>query len=130
MSRQTALAKLRDVLLRRRQALRSALAGDLSLLQQLAKDGGDLADNAMDSTQEDLSSQFAEVESRELGSIDDALERIKDGNFGKCEGCDKPIPVARLQAIPYATMCIICARDAESAPKSNYQDAESEASWS
>ncbi len=133
MSRQTALAKLRDVLLRRREAIRNALAGDLTLLQQLAKDGGDSADYAMDSTQEELSSQLAEVESRELGSIDDALIRIREGKFGNCESCEKAIPLARLQAIPHVTMCIACARAEESRPKSSYDsygsNAES-ASWS
>ncbi len=40
MSRKEALGKLREVLLVRREALRKALAGDLSLLRQLADDGG------------------------------------------------------------------------------------------
>ncbi len=131
MSRQTALAKLRDVLLRRREALRNALAGDLTLLQQLAKDGGDSADCAMDSTQEELSSQLAEVESRELGSIEDALTRIREGNFGDCESCEKPIPLARLQAIPHATMCIACARQEEIRPRSyDAYDSSESPSWS
>lgn len=125
MSRQTAIAKLRDVLLRRREAIRSALNGDLTLLQQISKDGGDSADYAMDATQEELSSQLAEVESRELGSIEDALGRMRDGNFGDCEVCEKPIPLARLQAIPHATMCIACARREESKPRS-FDNSESD----
>ncbi len=128
MSRQTAIAKLRDALLRRRDAIRSALNGDLTLLQQLAKDGGDSADYAMDATQEELSSQLAEVESRELGSIEDALGRIRDGNFGNCESCEKPIPLARLQAIPHATMCIACARREELRPRS-YDNTEPDAEY-
>jgi DnaK suppressor protein len=132
MSRQTAIAKLRDVLIRRRDAIRSALNGDLTLLQQISKDGGDSADYAMDATQEDVSSQLAEVESRELGSIEDALGRMKDGSFGDCEGCAKPIPLARLQALPHTTMCIQCARQAELNPRdpdAMESDAES-ATWS
>jgi DnaK suppressor protein len=54
-----------------------------------------------------------EVESRELNQIDEALVRFRDGIYGHCEICDKPIPLARLQAVPYATTCIDCARKQE-----------------
>ena len=51
MSRKEALSKLRDVLLLRREALRKALDGDLSMLQSLSQDGGDVIDAAMDTAQ-------------------------------------------------------------------------------
>lgn len=113
MARKDALQKLREVLVIRREALRKALAGDLSLLKELAQDGGDLMDIAMDTAADEISSQLAEVESRELVRIDEALERIREGSYGDCDGCDKPIPLARLQAVPYATMCIECQRKQE-----------------
>ncbi len=113
MSRKEALSKLREVLLIRREALRKALAGDLSLLRQLAGEGGDVVDAAMETAQDEISSQLAEVESRELGHIEEALSRLRDGRYGDCDSCDKPIPLARLQAVPYATMCINCARAQE-----------------
>lgn len=113
MVRKEALQKLRDVLLRRREAIRKALAGDLSLLCELAQEGGDSVDAAMDTAADEISSQLAEVESRELVRIEDALEKIREGNYGDCEGCDKQIPLARLQAVPYATMCIECQRKSE-----------------
>lgn len=113
MSRKEALSKLRDVLLLRREALRKALDGDLSMLQTLSQEGGDVMDAAMDTAQDEISSQLIEVESRELTQIEEALNRIKEGHYGDCEGCDKPIPLARLQAVPYATSCIECARKQE-----------------
>lgn len=113
MSRKEALSKLREVLLIRREAMRKALAGDLSLLRQLAGEGGDVVDAAMETAQDEISSQLAEVESRELGHIEEALLRLRDGRYGDCDACDKPIPLARLQAVPYATMCINCARQQE-----------------
>ncbi|MFN9911615.1 MAG: TraR/DksA family transcriptional regulator, partial [Pirellulaceae bacterium] len=102
MSRKEALTKLREVLLVRREALRKALAGDLSLLRQLADDGGDVIDVAADTAQDEISSQLVEVESRELGHIEEALQRLREGRYGDCEACEKPIPLARLQALPYA----------------------------
>jgi RNA polymerase-binding transcription factor DksA len=38
-----------------------------------------------------------------------ALGRLKDGTFGTCESCDRPIAGERLEAIPYARYCIACA---------------------
>lgn len=108
MSRKEALQQLRSILVHRRDALRSALKGDLSALRELAMATGDLADVALDSAHEEVTSQMAEVEARELGKIDEAIERSKLGSFGDCEGCAKPIPLARLHALPYATLCIKC----------------------
>ncbi|MFO0922687.1 MAG: TraR/DksA family transcriptional regulator [Pirellulales bacterium] len=114
MSRKEALSKLRDVLLRRRDALRKALNGDLSLLHELAQESsGDVMDVAMDTAQDEISSQLAEVESRELTRIEEALEKIREGGYGDCDVCEKPIPLARLQAVPYASMCIECQRKNE-----------------
>jgi DnaK suppressor protein len=114
MARNEALLNLRTILIRRRDALRSALAGDLSLLKELRSESpGDVVDAAYDSTQDEISSQLAEVESRELANIENALERMKGGKYGLCEVCNGKIPMARLNALPYATMCIDCQRDLE-----------------
>lgn len=114
MPRKDALGKLRDVLVRRRDALRKAMAGDLSLLRELRDQGpGDMLDAAVDTAQDELNSQLLEVESRELTQIEDAIERLGEGTFGLCEECEKPIPLSRLQALPYATECIECKRKAE-----------------
>jgi DnaK suppressor protein len=45
----------------------------------------------------------------ELKQIDEALEKIEAGTYGICERCHKPIAPARLEALPYATLCIDCA---------------------
>ena len=114
MARKDALAKMRAILVKRRDALRSALAGDLTLLKELrSQSPGDLVDAAYDSAQDEINSQLAEVESRELASIEHALERMKEGTYGQCEVCGGRIPVARLQALPYATVCIDCQRELE-----------------
>jgi DnaK suppressor protein len=114
MSRKDAILNMRQVLIKRRDALRKALAGDLSLLKELkAKASGDVVDAALDSVQDEISSQLAEVESRELARIEYALERMRQGHYGICEGCGTNIPMARLNALPYATYCIKCQREAE-----------------
>ncbi len=114
MARKDALFNMRQILIKRRDALRNALAGDLSLLKELrAQTAGDVVDAALDSAQDEISSQLAEVESRELARIENALERMRSGQYGLCEGCGIKIPLARLNALPYATCCIECQREAE-----------------
>jgi len=114
MPRKDSLLNLRVILIRRRDALRNALAGDLSLLKELRSESpGDVIDAAYDSTQDEISSQLAEVESRELSNIENALHRMRVGKYGSCEVCNGKIPMSRLNALPYATMCIECQRDLE-----------------
>ncbi|MEX2170704.1 MAG: TraR/DksA family transcriptional regulator [Pirellulales bacterium] len=114
MARNDSMMKMQDLLMKRRDALRRALAGDLSLLKQLREQSGsDVVDAALDAAQDEISSQLAEVESRELANIEVALERIKEGTYGLCDFCNQRIPLARLNALPYATSCIECQRAAE-----------------
>jgi DnaK suppressor protein len=50
-----------------------------------------------------------EENSREaLDAVRDALRRFDAGTYGVCERCGAEIPVARLEAVPTATMCIAC----------------------
>jgi RNA polymerase-binding protein DksA len=51
---------------------------------------------------------------RELQSIDVALGRIADGDYGECARCGEPISVARLRALPTAIHCVACADPKES----------------
>jgi DnaK suppressor protein len=122
MTRKDSILKMRDLLVTRRNALRKALAGDLSLLKQLREQtGGDVVDAALDAAQDEISSQLAEVESRELANIERALVRIRNGSYGECEICGNRIPLARLNALPYATCCIECQRAAETSGGANGQ---------
>ena len=93
MGRKDALLALRQVLIKRRDALRKALAGDLSMLKELREQtSGDVVDFALDSAQDEISSQLAEVESRELSHIENALEQMREGRYGQCEGWSPPGP--------------------------------------
>jgi DnaK suppressor protein len=48
-----------------------------------------------------------------LNQIEAAIERIEDGTYGECQGCGAKIPKARLEAIPYAALCVKCASQQE-----------------
>ena len=114
MTRQDRFQEIRETLIQRRDALRQALNGDDSLLRDLCnQQGGDEIDFALDCVNGEINSQLAEVESRELSYVENALKRIEENSYGKCEACSKNIPLARLEALPYATFCIQCKIKAE-----------------
>lgn len=115
MARKDAILNMYNILVKRRDALRKALAGDLSLLKELRaqSSSGDVVDAALDASHDEINSQLAEVESRELANIEKALGRMRDGEYGICEACNEKIPMARLNALPYANYCIDCQREIE-----------------
>ena len=99
---------------RRRDLLRQTLAGDLRALRSSGENGvGDTLDDALLWSENELYSQLAETESKELQSIEKALRRMRAGKYGECEVCEKAITMPRLEALPYASTCIHCARQAE-----------------
>jgi len=114
MARRDALLRLHKALVARRDELRRRLGGELKDLRLQSVDAtGDSADLAFDSGSGEVSSQLAELEARELNQIERALARLKQGTYGVCEGCQKKIPVARLNALPFSTTCIECQREME-----------------
>jgi DnaK suppressor protein len=114
MARRDALLRLHSSLVARREALRRRLGGDLQdLYNGTAGVGGDTADLAFDSAGEEVTSQIAVLESRELRQIERSLMRLKQGTYGVCEGCAHKIPITRLNALPFTTTCIQCQREME-----------------
>lgn len=71
-------------------------------------DPKDLADIASDDIDRRMLEAVGSQDLRRLRLIDSALTRIKQGKYGLCMKCSKKIPKERLEAIPYALMCIEC----------------------
>src|SRR5436309_11928720 len=113
MARRDALLRLHKSLIDRRNELHRRLGGDLKDLLHRRGGSGDRADQAFESCGEEVTSQLAQLESRELLQIERSLDRLKRGNYGVCELCQKRIPVSRLNALPFSTTCIECQREME-----------------
>jgi RNA polymerase-binding transcription factor DksA len=102
---------------------RESLLRDLSALDEERRTEGENAsgipmhpaDLGSDSVEYDVIRSCAETATSELQEIDEALARIREGTFGLCEDCGRPIPAARLEAIPYARLCISCKSQEEAA---------------
>ena len=43
-----------------------------------------------------------------MADVEHALERLENGTYGRCEGCAVPMPFERLEAIPWARLCVAC----------------------
>ncbi|AMV25074.1 General stress protein 16O [Gemmata sp. SH-PL17] len=115
MARQDALLRLHKSLIARRTELRKRLGLELEELAHIkhSSASGDAADAAFDASGEEISSTLAELEAKELAQIERALRRLKAGTYGKCEVCAIKIPVARLNALPFSTLCVKCQREME-----------------
>jgi DnaK suppressor protein len=115
MARKDALLRLHKTLVDRRNELMKRLGVEIRDLghNRLDVQSGDSADAAFDSGSNEISSKLAELEARELAQVQRAITRLKQGTYGSCEVCQAKIPVARLNALPYSTMCIICQREME-----------------
>jgi RNA polymerase-binding protein DksA len=71
-------------------------------------DPKDLADIASDDIDRKMIEAIGAQDLKRLKLIDSALTRIQQGKYGLCVKCGKRIPQDRLEAIPYALMCIEC----------------------
>lgn len=67
-----------------------------------------MADVGTDNFQRELALGLVSNEQQVLYRIEEALKRIEEGTFGKCETCGKVIKESRLKALPFAAMCISC----------------------
>lgn len=68
----------------------------------------DPADMASETADGAVDLELYQSGSSELAQIEEALQKIDDGTYGICGVCDEPIPLARLRALPFATMCVAC----------------------
>ena len=100
--------------------LRREVSGDITDLEAdaFSTDGDRLSvDNPADIGSESFAQEFSlELLQRDeatLVEIDEALARVDSGIFGLCEGCQEPIPKARLNAVPHARFCVECQRKNE-----------------
>ncbi len=61
-----------------------------------------------------------------IGAVEDALRKLENGTYGQCDLCGREIPPQRLQAVPYATLCIRCKRADEQIPRAGKRPVEEE----
>jgi DnaK suppressor protein len=107
------LEQARQALRAERTRLRGAIES-VNHPQSMAEETGDLsigtddhmADSATETYMRELDDGLEENAGRLLAEVDAALRRIDDGTYGNCVVCGRPIDEERLEAVPYATLCL------------------------
>jgi DnaK suppressor protein len=111
-------SRFRDLLLAERErvvkAIENLRSENAASSEDIAEEAIDqhLADAATDTYDRELGDSLEENSGQVLQEIDAALSQIDEGTYGICTNCGKPIPEERLDALPWAALCIDCARAA------------------
>jgi len=72
-----------------------------------------LAETATATLDREIDYTLEENSIRMLTAIDAALKRMDEGAYGMCTNCGREIPAERLEAYPWASLCIDCKRQSE-----------------
>lgn len=106
--------ELKRALIEKRDEIRGNINLELNDLRQ--SEGhhlADMEDLASETLDESTAYQIIELSQAELSQIERALQLIEEGEYGKCEECGQQISLERLKALPFATLCVDCKKDAE-----------------
>ena len=113
------LSRIEAKLTALRVELRGEIATEQTDVEQFAQSQGDEfssqhnGDLGSDMFFEERALSTKKALESELLAVEEALARISEGSYGRCEQCGKPIPLERLQARPQAIRCIDCERQKE-----------------
>jgi DnaK suppressor protein len=77
----------------------------------------DTYDLATEERDREISMILNDREREKLQAIENAMERITDGSYGVCEGCDADIAEGRLEAMPFTRLCVNCQAEREKEDK-------------
>lgn len=113
------LAHLEKILLAWRQSLMEEVDRTVSHMKDEAANFPDPSDRASQEEEFNLELRTRDRERKLIKKIEDALERLKDPDFGYCEACGIEIGLRRLEARPTATLCIDCKTLSEIKEKQN-----------
>ncbi len=102
------LERYKRLLLAKRDELSAGRDAAAALVPPAGDSGGDFMDRASADAEAELEVRLRQSDLRLVRAIDDALARIRVGTFGNCEACKRPIPRARLEAVPWTRHCREC----------------------
>ena len=109
---------LYQMLMTKRQEIMKEIAGNLG--QSLTEDqqrrlesARDVGDQALMDLDRELGISLMEMRNRRRQAIDESLNRLRDGTYGMCAECGVEISEKRLQAVPFAKLCVECQSKAE-----------------
>ena len=112
--------RFRTLLLEERERVQQAIESvhhESRLDDEVEEMGGSsdnhLGDTATATLDREIDYTLEDNSGRMLAQIDAALARVDAGTYGTCTNCGRPIAEERLEATPWASLCIDCQREAE-----------------
>lgn len=104
-----------------RQQLTERYAAIQTRLQKITRDvqhaneplNADFAEQAIQRENDEVLDALDNSIRAEMEQLQVTLKRLDEGTYGICEGCEKPIPIKRLKALPHASRCVACAEKAQ-----------------
>jgi DnaK suppressor protein len=87
---------------------RELLRSQAERRQIMVERSADALDGTLQAADRERSAQTLAQEFRLLRQVEAALARIRCGDFGICLSCEEQIPLRRLQAVPWASLCVSC----------------------
>ena len=112
--RATEKKKIRQQLeLKRREANEAYRRSQTVNREATAEPLQDLADQASESYRKEFLYSLSDGERATLLQVEEALRRMDEGTYDKCRSCEQQIPLVRLKAIPWASLCIECQEQQE-----------------
>lgn len=88
---------------------------------EASDDFQDIGDGAVDVQERDQEQSIAANNRALLTEVEEALKRIEDGTYGRCVVCGQLIPEKRLEAMPWASLCV---KDEEKIEQRNLSNAD------
>jgi DnaK suppressor protein len=104
---------LKEMLAERRHEVQEKLR---SLRETLPLEAGvvrDAEEQSVDDFVTEVDMALMQMKSETLSRIDQAIARLENGTYGRCQECDREISAARLRALPFAALCRDCQEDTE-----------------
>lgn len=108
------LEHFKNILLSRQRELLDKVNNSRYKEESMKETSGDhsyslhLADQGSDSMEREQTFMFASLDGNFLTELNEAIDRIEEGSYGICTMCGSEINEARLEAIPYARLCLEC----------------------
>jgi RNA polymerase-binding protein DksA len=116
--RATEKKKLREKLEQKRREANEAYRRSQTVNREAtAEPLQDLADQASEGYRKEFLYSLSDSERQTLLQVEEALRRMDEGTYEKCTSCGNKIPLPRLRAIPWTSLCIECQEREEAGKK-------------
>ena len=102
----TSTENYHKMLLEKREQVLSGLGIKFDTLAKMGRVAEE--DQAQISHDEFISLQLNSLDYLQLRLVEEALDRVRSGDYGVCLACEQPIPAKRLAAVPWARYCVAC----------------------